>query len=238
MNSMSVIKTFTFIDESGALNPVNDGKAYFGVGAFKHTKTVDLLNRLHPVFEGLCGELKKDTTRVEFSFKSTTSKSIKYDLAFLDRLDGDYDWEFNCLYFDTNNPTFIKPSNHIQRWDKYVSFIKLLISKNLWSSEETVVIADYQRKPNGSNKKIEFVEEDINAVHSILQAESHGVLPIQITDMLLGGYLYSLNPDSGDKEGNKTRIAQKVLELKRKVGNNKFNCWEFDWSKSSRIKRV
>ena len=104
--------------------------------------------------------------------------------------------------------------------------------------EDTVVISDFQRKPNVSNKKIEFVAEDIPQVHSIFQTESHGVLPIQVADMLLGGYLYSLNPESGDKEGNKTRIAQKVLELKRKVGNNKFNCWEVNWSKSSRIKRV
>lgn len=235
---MAVVKTFTFIDESGALNPLHDGKAYFGVGAFKHKKPIELLERLHPIYEGLCNELKKDETRVEFSFKSTTSKSIKYDLAFLEALSGDYDWEFNCLHFDTNNGGFIKPSSHIQRWEKYVSFIKLLIKNNLWSGEETIVVADYQRKPKNSNKKIEFVEQDIKGVYSILQTESYGVLPVQMADMLLGGYLYSLNPESGDKEGNKTRIAQKVLELKKKVGSNKFNCWEMDWSKSSRIERV
>lgn len=229
---MSIIKTFTFIDESGALNPVKDGKSYFGIGAFKHTKPIELLERLHPIYEGLINELKKDETRVEFSFKSTTSKSIKYDLAFLDKLDGDYDWEFNCLYFDCNNKNFIKPSNHVQKWEKYVSYIKMLIEKNLWSTEETVVIADYQRKPKDSRKKIEFVEQDIAKVYNILQTESHGVLPVQMADMLLGGFLYSLNPNSGDKEGNKTRIAQKVLKLKNKVGKNKFNCWEVNWSKT------
>lgn len=229
---MKLIKTFTFIDESGALNPVRDGKSYFGIGAFKHTKPIELLERLHPIYEGLISELKKDETRVEFSFKSTTSKSIKYDLAFLDKLDGDYDWEFNCLYFDCNNENFIKPSNHVQRWEKYVSYIKMLINKNLWSAEETVVIADYQRKPKGSRKRIEFVEQDITKVYNILQTESHGVLPVQMADMLLGGFLYSLNPNSGDKEGNKTRIAQKVLKLKNKVGKNKFNCWEVNWSKT------
>ncbi|HGJ64458.1 TPA: hypothetical protein ENS27_03605 [bacterium] len=235
---MSIIKTFTFIDESGALNPVKDGKSYFGIGAFKHTKPIELIDKLHPIYEGLVNELKKDETRVEFSFKSTTSKSTKYDLEFLGRLDGDYDWEFNCLYFDANDTKFIKPSNHIQRWENYVTLIKMLIKKNLWQAEQTVVIADYQRKPNGSNKKIEFVEQDISQVINILQTESHGVLPIQMADMLLGGFLYSLNPDSGDKEGNKTRIAQKVLEVKRKVGVKKFNCWNIDWSKGSRIERV
>jgi len=114
----------------------------------------------------------------------------------------------------------------------------MLISKNLWQKEETVVIADYQRKPNGSNKKIEFVEQDIDQVFNIIQTESHGVLSVQMADMLLGGFLYSLNPDLGDKEGNKTRISQKVLELKRKVGDKKFNCWNIDWSRGSRIERV
>ena len=108
----------------------------------------------------------------------------------------------------------------------------MLIERNLWTTEETIVIADYQRKPKDSRKRIEFVEQDIVRVYNTLQTESHGVLPIQIADMLLGGFLYSLNPESGDKEGNKTRIAQKVLELRRKVGKNKFNCWEVDWSKN------
>lgn len=235
---VQLVKTFTFIDESGALNPIMDGKSYFGIGAFKHTKPIELLAKLHPVYEGLCGELKKDETRVEFSFKSTTSKSIKYDLNFLEVLNGDYDWEFNCLLFDVNSKNFKKPVNHIQRWEMYVSCIKMLIKNNLWKNEETIVIADYQRKPKDSNKRFEFIEQDIEKVYSIFQTESHGVIPIQVADMLLGGYLYSLNPDAGDKEGNKTRIAQKVLDLKRKVGKSKFNCWEVDWSKSSRFERV
>ncbi len=232
---MNIIKTFTFIDESGALNPIKDGKSYFGIGAFKHTKPIELIERVHPIYEALVSELKKDETRVEFSFKSTTSKSIRYDLAFLEKLDGDYDWEFNCLYFDANDKDFIKPVNHIQRWENYVSFIKMLIKKTLWKSEETIIIADYQRKPKGSLKKIEFVCQDIGKVYNIIQTESHGVLPIQLSDMLLGGFLYSLNPDAGDKEGNKTKIAQKVLELKRKVGQNKFNCWKVDWSKRNKF---
>ena len=151
-----MIKTFTFIDESGALNPVQYGKSYFGIGAFKHTKPIEFLERVHSIYEGLCGELKKDNTRVEFSFKSTTSKSIEYDIAFLSKLDGDYDWEFNCLYFDANDKNFVKPSNNLQRWEKYITYIKMLIKKNLWSTEETMVLADYQRKPNNSRKSPAF----------------------------------------------------------------------------------
>ena len=75
---MEIIKTFTFIDESGALNPVKDGKSYFGIGAFKHTKPIELIERLHPIYEGLVNELKKDETRVEFSFKRFWGKMIVF----------------------------------------------------------------------------------------------------------------------------------------------------------------
>jgi len=47
---MTIIKTFTFIDESGALNPHHDGKSYFGIGAFKHIKPIDFLERVHPIY--------------------------------------------------------------------------------------------------------------------------------------------------------------------------------------------
>jgi len=228
---MKIIKTFTFVDESGALNPFRSGKSYFGIGAFKHTKPIELIERIHPIYEGLCSVLKKDETRVEMSFKSTTSSSIKFDLALIESLDGDYDWEFNCLYFDSGDPTYIQPKNSAQRWENYVTYLKLLIEKNLWRSEETIVIADFQRKPKTSRKKFEFIALDIPSVYSVLQVESHGVLPVQITDMLLGGFLYSLSPETGDKEGNKTAIANKVIDLKKKVGRKKFNCWEIDWSK-------
>ena len=56
--------------------------------------------------------------------------------------------------------------------------------------------------------------------------------------MLLGGFLYSLEEQRGDKEGNKTAISKKVLEIQQKVGYKKFNCWKVDWGKSSRVERV
>ena len=92
-------------------------------------------------------------------------------------------------------------------------------------------MADFQRKPKASRKKFEFVALDIPQVYNALQVESHGILPVQIADLLLGGFLYSLKPETGDKEGNKTAIANKVLKLMAKVGKKKFNCWEVDWSK-------
>ena len=227
-------KTFTFIDESGALNPHQEGKSYFGIGAFKHIHPIELIERIHPVFEGLCAALKKDETRVEFSFKNTTASSITYDLALIRALDGDYDWEFNCMFFDASNPEFIRPTNSVKRWENYVSYLKMLLTRTAWKNEETIVIADYQRRPKASRKKFEFITLDVPQVYNSLQTESHGVLPVQIADMLLGGFLYSLNPETGDKEGNKTSIANEIIALKKKVGANKFNCWEVKWNKNKK----
>lgn len=225
-----IIKTFTFLDESGVLSaPKSATRKYFGLGIFKHTNPNGLIQDLHREHEGLCAELKKDETKVEFSFKATTRKSIKYDLAFLDILKRDYDWEFNCLYFDTSHPDFESPRDSTEYWEKYITFSKLLLRKNLWSMEETVLLSDYQRKPKTSRKKFEYLALDIPQVHSALQVESHGVLLVQAADMLLGGYLYSLDPNAGDKEGNKTRVSNKVMEIKEKVGKKKFNCWEIHW---------
>lgn len=239
MKDEANIKTFTFLDESGALIPLeNQNRCYYGIGIFKHTHPNQLIQKMHPIFENLCSVLKKDETRLEFSFKSTTRSSIKYDLMFLDILFHDYDWEFNCLYFDAKDKNFKQPLPPTGLWEAYVKYSKLLVRQNLWSNEQTVLIADYQKKPTSSKKLFEFISIDIPQVHNVLQAESHGLLLVQAVDMLLGGFLYSLETNSGDKEGNKTAISNKVLEIKNKVGSKKFNCWPIDWSKSSRLERV
>ncbi len=232
-----IIKTFTFVDESGMLNPVGN-RSYYGLGSLKHPKPNELIQKLHKVYEGLCGELKKEETSLEFSFKSTTAKSIKYDLRFLDVLTDDPNWEFNCLYFDPNDKYYISPRDAVKRWDCYVTYIKMLLRNNFWINEQTAILADYQRKPKGSNKRLEFVSSDLPQVYGILQTESHGVLLIQAVDVLLGGFLYSLSSGTGDKEGNKTRIASKVVQIKNRIGKDRFNCWPLDWSKGSSIGRV
>jgi len=234
-----IIKTFTFLDESGALIP-KEGQTrnFYGIGIFKHTHPIQLINKLHPIYEELCAHLKKDETRVEFSFKSTTRSSIELDLKYLDVIMQDFDWEFNCLYFDTTSNCYKPPLPPIGLWEAYVQYSKMLIRKNLWSEEQTVLIADYQKKPKMSLKQFEFISLDIPRVYDVLQADSHGILLIQAVDLLLGGYLYSMDSNLGDKEGNKKAISQKVVEIKNKVGKKKFNCWYVDWSKSSRIERV
>lgn len=234
-----IIKTFTFLDESGALIP-KDGqqRCFYGIGILKHTKPIQLIQKLHPIYEELCSVLKKDDTRVEFSFKSTTRSSIALDIKFLEVLQQDFDWEFNYIYFDTTDKKYKPPTPPIGLWETYVQYSKMLIRNNLWSEEHTVLIADYQKKPKLSRKQFEFISLDVPQVYDVLQAESHGLLLVQAVDMLLGGFLYSLQSDLGDKEGNKTAISKKVMEIKNKVGRKKFNCWPVDWSKGSRIERV
>ena len=237
--SFEKVKTFCFLDESGVFHSrTNNNKSYYGIGIFKHTNPIDLIQKIHPIYENLCSILNKDETRVEFSFKSTTSSSVNLDLKFLEVLLSDNNWEFDCLYFDVNDKNFKKPTNSIEPWEMYVKYSKMLIKNNLWKNEETILLADYQRKPNQSRKLFEFISLDIAQVYNVLQLESHGVLLIQMADILLGGFLYSLQSGLGDKEGNKTRISQKIIEIKSKVGSKRFNCWNVDWSKSSRIGRV
>lgn len=234
-----IIKTYSFLDESGVLVP-KDGqsKNYYGIGILKHTRPNQIIQKLHPIHESLCSALKKDNTRVEFSFKSTTTSSIKFDLMFLDALLKDFNWEFNCLYFSTSDKQYQRPENQLF-WDTYIQYTKMLIKQNLWRNEETILIADYQRKPTISRKHFEYISLDIPQVYNVLQVDSHGVLLVQAADMLLGGFLYSLQPELGDKLGHKTSISQKVVEIKDRIGNKKFNCWAVDWSKScSRVGRV
>lgn len=236
---MKIIKTFSFLDESGALAlPEAAGRSIYGIGFLKHTNPIQLIEKIHPIYEGLVAALKKDETRVEFSFKSTTASSVEYDLALLDEVQKDFDWEFNCLYFDTTDHNYKNPATPTQRWEFYVNWTKKLIQNNLWSTEETILIADYQKRPKVSRKKFEFITLDIPQVYNVLQTESHGVLLIQVADLLLGGFLYSVRGTKGDKERNKVRIMEKVLEIQNKVGRKKFNVWKVDWSKSSRNGRV
>lgn len=232
-----MIKTFSFIDESGLLSPPGIDRSYYGIGLLKHKHPIQFIQKLHPTYEGLCSALKKESTRLEFSFKSTTIKSINYDLQFLNVLFQDNNWSFACLFYDanTNIPNYKRPNNAIEQWEKYVSLSKLLIKHNLLMDEDTVIVADYQRKPNLSRKEFEYISIDIPQVYNILQTESHGVLLIQAVDMLLGGFLYSMNPRSGDKEGNKTALADKVVEIRNELGKKRFNCWEFHWSKAKDV---
>ena len=153
-----IIKTFTFLDESGALIPIEgQQRSFYGIGILKHTHPIQLIQKLHPVYEHLCSTLKKDETRVEFSFKSTTRSSIKLDIDLLETLKQDYDWEFDCLYFDTRDACYKPPAPPVGLWESYVQYSKLLIKKNLWSEEQTVLIADYQKKPNQSRRQFEFI---------------------------------------------------------------------------------
>lgn len=229
-----VFKTYSFLDESGVLlSPQKKESSYFGLGFIKYSDPFIINQKLHILHQQLCSDLKKDDTRIEFSFKGITAKTFPATLAILSLLEDDDDWEFNCIYFDKNDPLFCPPKDAVQMWDMYITNIKLLISKNLWVGEETILISDFLRKPKQSNKKFEYIMLDIPQVYNVLQVISHGVLLVQVADVLLGGFLYA-EGGFADKEGWKTEISEKVLKIKKNVGRDRFNVWKRNWSKSSR----
>jgi len=230
----NMIKTYSFLDESGFLVPSpNNQQILFGLGIIKYSNPFNINQKLHRLHEELCANLKKDDTRIEFSFKGITEKTLSTTLRALDILQADPNWEFNCIYFDVQDPKFNAPANATARWAMYISNIKLLVEKNLWQNEETILIADFLRKPKASNKRFEYIMVDVPQVYNVLQVISHGVLMVQMADLLLGGFLYS-QKDAGDQEGYKSKISQKVLEIQKQVGRDRFNTWKRDWSKSSR----
>jgi len=58
-------------------------------------------------------------------------------------------------------------------------------------------------------------------IYAMLQVISHGVLLIQMVDILLGGFLYHKGNFS-DKMGLKTEVAKRVMDIKNSVGNKRF----------------
>lgn len=234
MRFSNIIKTYSFLDESGFLVPsVDNRQNLFGLGLIKYSNPFHINQELHKLHEKLCSDLKKDDTRIEFSFKGITEKTLPTTLEALNLLMEDANWEFNCIYFDIQDSRFNAPVNATARWAMYISNIKLLIEKNLWQNEETVLIADFLRKPKASNKRFEYIMIDIPQVYNVLQVISHGVLMVQMADLLLGGFLYA-EKNVGDQEGYKSQVSQKVLKLREKVGRDRFNTWKRDWNKSSR----
>lgn len=230
----NTIKTYSFLDESGFLVPsVENQQILFGLGLIKCSNPFSVNQELHKFHEQLCSDLRKDDTRIEFSFKGVTQKTLPTTLKALELLEEDSSWEFNCIYFDIQDPKFNAPVNANARWAMYISNIKLLIEKNLWPNEETILIADFLRKPRSSNKRFEYIMTDIPQVYNVLQVISHGVLMVQMADLLLGGFLYA-EKDVGDQEGYKSKVSEKVLEIKQKVGRNRFNTWKRNWDRSSR----
>lgn len=230
----NTIKTYSFLDESGFLVPSQtSSQIFFGLGMIKHPAPFDINQKLHKLHEKLCSDLKKDDTRIEFSFKGITEKTLPTTLEALNTLLEDQNWEFNCIYFDIQDTSFNAPINANSRWAMYISNIKLLLEKNMWKSEETILIANFLRKPNSTNKKFEYIMTDIPQVYNVLQVISHGVLMVQMADLLLGGFLYS-QKEVGDHKGYKSQVAGRVLDIKKQIGRNRFNTWKRDWTKSSR----
>ena len=228
-----ITKTYSFLDESGFLVLIKSKTTnYFGLGFIKFPDPFEINQSLHLLHQQLCSDLKKDDTRIEFSFKGITKKTFPTTLKALDLLNEYESWEFHCLYFDTTDSQFIYPKNSSKTWSLYISNIKLIIQRTLWANEETILVSDFLRKPKQSNKKYEYIMLDIPQVYNVLQIISHGVLLVQLADLLLGGFLYHKGGYC-DKEGYKKRVSEKVISMKKELGKDRFNVWEKSWDKKN-----
>lgn len=216
--------TFCFLDESGTLNITNVKVRHFAVGAIIHSYPDELISKLHVQFEGLCNELKKEPSRLEFKFSEVTKKSLPYYIKCLDLLEQDSEWRFCSFLVDLDDGKFIAPTDYLEAWECYLRYIKMMLQKNLKSEEKTTLIADYLRQPKKApSHSIATLPAIVPQLWDILQVESQGVLLVQLADVLLGGSLYK------GKDVVKIPLADRVKKLKSKVGARRFNEWRVKW---------
>lgn len=216
------IPTFCFMDESGTLNVNHESIRYFAVGAIIHSYPDDLVARLHREFEGLCGALQKEPTRLEFKFTFLTEKSLPYYLNCIDILSEDTGWRFCSLVINLDDEKFIAPSHAQGVWEHYLRYTKLMFQKNLYSQERAVLLADYLRKPKGNVHSLATLPAVVSQLVDTLQVHSQGVILVQMADILLGASLYK------GKDVIKTQFVQKYNELFQK-NKQRFNIWKMKW---------
>ncbi|MDR3642879.1 MAG: DUF3800 domain-containing protein [Candidatus Doudnabacteria bacterium] len=216
--------TFCFLDESGTLNVQNRAVRYFAVGAIVHSFPDKLITALHSEYEGLCNALKKDSSRVEFKFTSVTQKSLPYYLNCLKILLNEPNWRFCSFFVDLNDVKFQAPKDYLESWECYLRYIKMLLQKNLKAEEKTTLIADYLRQPKKApTHSISTLPAVVPQLWDVLQVDSHGVLLVQMADVLLGSSVYK----GSDKI--KGRLATEVQKIRLAVGNSRFNEWRVKW---------
>jgi len=218
-------KTFSFLDESGLMIPTFPQKTkkrnFSAIGILKHPNPFKITQNLHKCHEQLCSTLKKDNTRIEFSFKGITERTTPVTLKALSTLEKDPDWTFHIIYFDTTKTNFHKYYTKHNKWQIYLDNVMLVIQKTLNKNEETVLLMDFLRCPTKEATKLKQISHNTANIYAMLQVISHGVLLIQMVDILLGGFLYHKGNFS-DKMGLKTEVAKRVMDIKNSVGNKRF----------------
>lgn len=220
----AIIPTFCFLDESGTLNTMLEDVRHFAVGAIIHSNPDELIHQLHSVFEGFCGDMQKEPTRLEFKAAEVTYTSLKHYIKCLEVLKNDDDWRFCSIVIDLNDPKFVAPRNKLETWECYLRYTKMMLKNNLGSNEKVTLIADYLRKPKGFAHSIDTLPQVVPQLWDVIQVHSQGVILVQMADVLLGSSLYS-GVGTVRKE-----LAEHVDALRKHVGRARFNEWRVQWN--------
>lgn len=216
-----LIPAFCFMDESGTL--LGEGR-YFGLGAIVHPWPDALIERLQIVFTGLVDACKKDRTAQEFHFTDVTKGTLRFFLKALDVLESDADWRFFSVILDTHDPRFSKPTDPLAAWACYLRWTKIMLQRNLRAHEKVTLIADFYRRPNVERAyHFATLPAVVPQLWDVLQVESHGVLMVQMADVILGSSLYS-----GISEP-KNALSKRVSELRARLIKPRFNEWRVQW---------
>lgn len=231
---------FGFIDETGVLYK-DPKQRFFGLGFLKLENTA-------PYFELLHKELSKAKGRINERFEFKFNRINRNNYTFYSDL---IDLYFKCPenYFcsfliDKENPEIDIDKYFKSTWDAYISYMKLLIRRNMDKRDKIFILADYLDKPKCSSR---YYEVEIKAmrkngkriVANCCMLESHASLYIQIVDILLGAIAYDFKLERIDEfKGNnyKKRIVD-LIKGKLNVPKlstdltvhkpNYFSVWEF-----------
>ena len=199
--------------------------SHWAIGAIVHPWPEELIEQLHAVFEGLVSECKRHRTAQEFHFNEVTLGTVRHFIKALDCLQKDPDWRFFSVVVDLNDPLFEKPNDAKGAWACYLRWIKLMLCRNLRPEEKTTLLADFQHRPKGSAHKLATLPAVVPQLWDVIQLESHGVLLIQMADVLLAGSLYK------GVSACKKQLADRVNALRKAVGKARFNEWRVRWDK-------
>ena len=222
---MPLKPTFAFMDESGTLHPNNPNR-YFALGSIIDSYPDDLIQDLHLLLQHLESKLgRKNDPKLEFRFSSVTKTSLPVYKKLIDLLEDHHSWRFCSLIVDTNDNQYRQPTDAQEIWEEYLKFTRLLLKNNLSYQERTVLLADYYRQPSGKVHKLATLPRVTPNLVDTLKVESQGILPVQITDVLLGAVLYE------GRDEVKKEISRKVKRLKSSISNSRFDEWKIDWRK-------
>jgi Protein of unknown function (DUF3800) len=223
-SSPKIRPVFCFLDESGTI--LGDDSKYFALGAIVHPRPDELIENLHKVFEGLVADCSKHRTAQEFHFTDVTLGTVKHFIKCMDCLEQDKDWRFFSVVLDVKDSRFKKPNDALGAWSCYLRWAKIMLQRNLYPEEKATLVADFLRRPKGSTHSLASLPGVVPQLWDVLQVESHGVLLVQMTDVILGASIYQ------GKSECKMALAERVAKLRLSMPKWRFNEWRVAWPTS------